>query len=85
MQQNIQDLRSKLFKVMDDLQAGTIDVPKAKALNETAQVLVNTAKVEISFMRLNGSLGSGFIPVTKGKNPQLKEGNDSRGKSKKVA
>ena len=62
MTQNIKYLREKLFKVMDDLLEKKIDVTTAKALNETAQVLVNTAKVEVSFMRLNGSIGSGFIP-----------------------
>lgn len=74
MQQNIQDLRSKLFTVMDDLINGKIDVQKAKTINETAQVLVNTAKVEVSFMRLNGGnyKGTGFIPQENGQ-PQLGE------------
>lgn len=71
MDQNIQDLRKQLFDVIERLKEGKMDVTIARTINESAQVLVNTAKVEVSFMRLNNSVGTNFIPATKKKLSKL--------------
>lgn len=67
MEKNIQDLRTRLFDVMDSLKEGKMDVKVAQTINESAQVLVNSAKVEVQFMRLTNGNGTGFVPVQKGK------------------
>lgn len=61
---DINAMRTDLFDVLRGLKNGSIDVATAKAINETAQVLINSAKVEVDFLKVtNGKAGSGFIPV----------------------
>lgn len=62
---NIDDLRAHLFDAMKSLKDGTMDVERAKAMAETAQVIINSAKVEVDFLRVNGGVGTGFIPEQK--------------------
>jgi hypothetical protein len=57
---NIEGLRDTLFETLNRLKAGTIDVDRAKAVNETAQVIINTVKIEIDHMRIAGGQ-SGFV------------------------
>jgi hypothetical protein len=38
------------------------DVERAKAIVDVAQVIVDSAKAENTFMQITGSHGSGFIP-----------------------
>lgn len=59
---NIQSLRDSLFETLQQLKAGTIDVDRAKAVNETAQVIINTVKVEIEHMRIAGG-SCGFVEI----------------------
>lgn len=59
----IQDLRNHLFEVIEKLQDGEMDIDCAKTIAEVAQVIVNSAKVEVDFMRLTDGTGTGFIPV----------------------
>jgi hypothetical protein len=60
-------LRKQLFASLDRLSATTIDpkeVERAKAIAETAQTIINSAKVEVDFIRATGNPGgSGFIPL----------------------
>jgi len=65
MKNKVEDLRNHLFEVIEKLKDDDIDVARAKVIAETAQVIVNSAKVECEHMRLTGSAGSGFIPVDK--------------------
>lgn len=60
----IQDLRKHLFDTIEGVKNGTMDVTKAKTIADTAQVVINTAKVEVEFMRMRGkdSHGTGFVP-----------------------
>lgn len=62
MNNDINELRNVLFDTLRDLRAGKIDVDRAKAVNETAQVLINTVKAEIDHMRIAGG-ASRFIGV----------------------
>jgi hypothetical protein len=65
MRNKIEDLRNHLFEVIEMLKDGDkkMDIEKAKMISEVAQVIVNSAKVEVDFMRQAGGNGSGFIPV----------------------
>ncbi len=65
-QNDITALRGELFASIKRL-AGTTDpkeIERAKAIADTAQVIVNTAKVEVDFIKATGNPGgSGFIPL----------------------
>jgi hypothetical protein len=63
----IQDLRHHLFETIEMLKDKDIDIATAKAIAEVGQVIVNTAKVEVSFIRATQSTDdTGFIQL---KNP----------------
>jgi hypothetical protein len=61
----IQDLRSHLFDVIENLKDpnSKMDIDKAKAISDIAQVIINSAKVEVDYMKNVGGLGSGFIEM----------------------
>lgn len=62
---DINSLRSTLFDTLAMLKDNKIDLDRAKAINETAQTIINTAKVEVDYMKASGATGStGFIPAT---------------------
>lgn len=66
----IEDLRNHLFETIEMLKDGDIEIDKAKAISEVAQVIINTAKVEVQFLKeLGTNKHSGFI--------QLEEKNNS--------
>ena len=60
MSNDITELRSALFDTLRDLKAGNMDIERAKAINDTAQTIINSAKVEIDHMKIAGG-NSGFI------------------------
>lgn len=63
MARNIETLREHLFDALDSLKAGSMDVDKAKAVSEIAQTIINSAKVEVDFMRARGNdRSTGFVP-----------------------
>ena len=53
MKNKIEDLRDK---------ENPMDIERAKAIAEVAQVLVDSAKAENTFIQIIGGKGSGFIP-----------------------
>lgn len=55
---NIDELRGVLFETLRDLRAGKIEVDRAKAVNETAQVLINSLKAEADIHRYAGGKSS---------------------------
>jgi hypothetical protein len=65
MANKIEDLRGKLFdtinQLMDD--KNPMDIERAKAISDVAQVIINSAKVEVDYMKNVGGIGSGFIPM----------------------
>lgn len=69
MKNKIQDLRNLLFEQMERLMDDDLDINKevqrAKALSGLATVVVNSAKVEVDFLKMSGTEGSGtgFIPM----------------------
>ena len=63
----IQDLRHHLFETIEMLKDKEMDIATAKAIAEVSQVIVNTAKVEVSFIRATETNeDTGFIQL---KNP----------------
>ena len=64
MSQDITTLRSALFETLDGLRnkENPIEIERARAINEVAQTIINSAKVEIAYMQTTGKQGSGFIP-----------------------
>lgn len=61
----IDDLRDMMFQTLQALKdkEQPMEIERALAMNEVAQVIVNSAKVEVEHMRISGGAGSGFIPV----------------------
>jgi endo-beta-N-acetylglucosaminidase D len=52
---DIEKLRGILFTALENLQDGKIDVPKAKAISDVSQTIINSAKVELDFNKGKGS------------------------------
>lgn len=68
MSKNINDLRDGLFEAMQMLKEGKLTVEQAKAISEMGQVVINSAKVEVEYIKANNG----------GETPFLKSiGNDS--------
>lgn len=61
MSKNINDLRDSMFETLQLLKDKKITVEEAKAMSEIGQTIINSAKVEIDFVKATGSTGSGFI------------------------
>lgn len=64
MRNKIEDLRNHLFETLEKLSddESPMDLERAKAIAEVAQVIVNSAKVEVDYIRQAGGKGTGFIP-----------------------
>ena len=72
---DVSDLRNELFDTLKKLKDGTIDVAQAKAITNVGQVIVNSAKVEVDFIKTMGGIGegTGFIPLEPKKPKALNE------------
>jgi hypothetical protein len=69
----IEDLRNHLFATLEALQDEDkpMEIDRAKAIADVAQVIVNSAKIEVDYIRAIGRTeGTGFIPEER----QLKGG-----------
>ena len=65
----IQDLRHHLFETIEMLKDGDMEIEKARAISEVAQVIINSAKVEVQFLKEKGSnRHTGFIQL---ENPEI--------------
>jgi hypothetical protein len=58
---NIDALREHLFGALAGLKDGSVDIEKAKAISGVAQVIINTAKVEVEYAKATGQGGSEFL------------------------
>ena len=66
MANDINTLRDALFETLRGLRdrENPIETERARAINETAQVIINSAKLEIDHMRVAGAgRGTDFIPA----------------------
>ena len=67
----IEDLRNHLFETIEMLKEGDMEIEKAKTIYDVAQVIINSAKVEVDFMKVVHGNGSGFIPLDSREQPEL--------------
>lgn len=78
MAKTTSDLRERLFATIDAVREGKITTDQARAVGDLAQVIVNTAKVEIDYLRAAGDGGkSKFLDVVEpegGGAPRLTDG-----------
>jgi hypothetical protein len=60
---NIDDLREVLFRTLAELRNpdAPMDISRARAINEVAQTLINTAKVECDWLRGQKGAESRFM------------------------
>ena len=67
MSETITDLRKHLFAALRGLtdKENPMDIDRARAVSDLAQTVINTAKVEVDYIRVSGGQGSGFIPEQK--------------------
>ena len=65
----IEDLRDHLFATLEALQDKDepMELDRAKTIADVAQVIVNSAKIEVDFLKATGKQASatGFIPEGK--------------------
>ena len=61
MSKTIEDLREALFATLQGVKDGTIDVDKARAVNELGKTICDTAKVEVEYIKAGGGGESAFI------------------------
>ena len=64
---NLHALREHLFDVIELLKTNKIEVEEAKAITQTAQTIINSAKVEVDFLKLRGDKAteSEFLKIGK--------------------
>ncbi len=73
MSKNLTDLRTALFETLEGLKAGTMDIDRAKMINEVGKTLVDTARVEVDFLSVTNGVESAFIETTP-ETPKLPNG-----------
>lgn len=59
--QTIADLRTVLFATIAEVKAGTMGLDKAKVISDLSQVMVNSARVEVEFIKATNATGSKFL------------------------
>lgn len=75
MKNKIEDLRNHLFAALEGLadEDKPMDIDRAKAISDVAQTIINTAKVEVDYMKnIGGRPVSGFIPDETAPRPPLR-------------
>lgn len=66
MSKSISDLRETLFATLEAVKSGELDLEKARQINEVAKTIVDTAKVEVDYLRVTGGGESEFISTAIG-------------------
>lgn len=67
---DINELRDYLFSALRGLKDGSIKIDQARAMSDVAQTIINTAKVEVEYLRVTGQdQGTGFVPIAKANEP----------------
>lgn len=67
MNENIVELRKVLFETLRGLtdKNNPMDIDRARAISEVAQTMINSAKVEVDFIKATEGNGSGFLEAPK--------------------
>lgn len=68
---SIVDLRSTLFATLEAVRNGTMPLDQARAVNEIGKTIIDTARVEVDFLRATGGGESAFIAPADAGLPQL--------------
>jgi hypothetical protein len=68
MSKTIEDLRDHLFATLQAVKDGSLELDKARAINDVAKTIVDTAKVEVDYLRVTGGGESQFIDSAVGNN-----------------
>jgi len=58
---SIVDLREHLFAAIQGVRDGSLSIEQAKTISDLSQVIVNTAKVEVDFVRATERRESQFL------------------------
>ncbi|RQZ74819.1 MULTISPECIES: hypothetical protein [Burkholderia] len=60
---NLEKLRQHLFATLESLadKEKPMEIERAKAVAEVAQVIINSAKVEVEHQKVAGGKGTGFL------------------------
>ena len=64
MKNKIEDLRNHLFETIERLKddESPMDLDRAKTISEVSQTIINSAKVEVEFLKVTGGTkDTGFI------------------------
>lgn len=61
MSRNINHLREGLFDALDMLKNGDLSIEQAKAISEMSQVIINSAKVEVDYIKANNGGETPFL------------------------
>lgn len=64
---DITKLRNVLFETLDALRnkENPMEIERAKMINETAQTIINSAKVEVDYIRATGNETTKFLDAPK--------------------
>jgi len=62
----IEDLRAVLFETLQAVKNGSMDLDRARAVNELGRSITETAKVEVDYLRATGGGESEFISTAVG-------------------
>lgn len=54
-------LRDALFATLEGVRSGALDLDRARAVNELGKTLIDSAKVEVDYLRATGGGESTFI------------------------
>lgn len=66
MNHDITALRAHLFSALQGVKDGTLDLDKARAINEIGKAITETARVEVDYLRTTGGGESAFIEAAVG-------------------
>ena len=61
MSKTIDDLRAELFATMADVRSGKISTDVARSVSQLAREMVQSAKVEVDYLRIVGGEQSAFL------------------------
>lgn len=62
----LQGLRAHLFAALQGVKDGSLELDQARAINELGKTIVDTAKVEVDYLRTTGGGESTFIDTAAG-------------------
>lgn len=68
MSKSLNDLRAALFETLAGVKNGTMDLDRARQVNELGRTLIETAKVEVEYLKTAGGGESTFIDSAIGAN-----------------